>query len=413
MNRFCRLLVLALCLSVSTIASASYDFESDGIYYKVISLENMTVGVTSGNEKYNGRIEIPASVTYNGKTFTVTQILKDAFAQTAITEIKLPSTLRIIGTYAFSTTSKLTGIDLPTEQPLKLEGHAFYHSALESIIIPDNVTEMGQGVFNYCQSLVSAEIGTGLTVIPLSAFSQSTNLKTIKIGANVQSIGSKAFSSCKNLSEINLPDGLKSIGESAFWGCKRITAINLPAGLETIPSSVFCNCERLEEVTIPDNVLTVEHQAFYGCTRLKKITFGSKVEEIENSNFSQCPALTEIAIRNPEPPVCPAFENKQYMDIALRVPADAIDDYKKAQPWKDFWDINAIGTLSSPAIASDSDIHIQNGAIIVSEAVADNGIQVYDITGKCVYTGHETVISGLPKGIYILKHSSATIKIQL
>lgn len=67
MNRFCRLAVLALCLTLSAMVSAAdYDFESDDIYYKVMSLDKMTVGVTKGDKSYTGNIVIPETVSYNG-----------------------------------------------------------------------------------------------------------------------------------------------------------------------------------------------------------------------------------------------------------------------------------------------------------------------------------------------------------
>lgn len=66
MHRFCRLAVLALCLTLSAMVSAAdYDFESDGIYYKVMSLDKMTAGVSKG---YTGNIVIPETVSYNWRT---------------------------------------------------------------------------------------------------------------------------------------------------------------------------------------------------------------------------------------------------------------------------------------------------------------------------------------------------------
>ncbi len=63
---------------LSLIKAYAYDFEVDGIYYSVLSLEDMTCKVVAGDEKYVGDIVIPAEVTYNTQQFTVTSIGENA-----------------------------------------------------------------------------------------------------------------------------------------------------------------------------------------------------------------------------------------------------------------------------------------------------------------------------------------------
>lgn len=414
MKRFYKPAILALFLIFTAIASAAdYDFESDGIYYKVMSLDKMTVGVTKGDKNYTGKVVIPSTVSYNDRTFTVTQILGYSFESSTVTEVSLPKTITFIGYKAFSLTSRLKGIELPTEQPLRIVGNVFSGTALESIVIPDNVTELGSYVFSSCKSLVSVEIGEGITEIPEYAFTDNDKLENIKLNSNITSIGRGAFRRCGVLTEISLPEGVKSIGSYAFSGCSRLTDIKLPEGIEKIGMYMFEDCVRLTEITIPNNVLTVEHSAFHGCTKLKKVIFGAKIEKIEISCIEGCTALTEIGIRNPEPPTCKAFTNKQYMDIALKVPGAAIADYKKAEPWKKFWSIEAIGSSSVDAVAAEHNVLVRGGAIYLTDEAAAQGVKVYDTTGRCVYEGHDAVVSGLTSGIYIVKTQDTTVKICL
>ena len=77
------LTVIGLLCSVSV---SAHDFEADGIYYNITSLTPMTVEVTyrgnkynSYSEEYSGAVNIPESVTYNGKTYNVTSIWSSAF----------------------------------------------------------------------------------------------------------------------------------------------------------------------------------------------------------------------------------------------------------------------------------------------------------------------------------------------
>ena len=80
----------------------------DGIYYDFDGT-NMTASVTyRGNyydyysDEYTGKITIPASVNYNGKTYSVTSIGNSAFSHcSGLTSITIPNSVTSIGDYAF------------------------------------------------------------------------------------------------------------------------------------------------------------------------------------------------------------------------------------------------------------------------------------------------------------------------
>ena len=78
-----RTVLAALLLLCSTVATA-HDFEVDGIYYNILSLEEKTVEVTFEGDRplgeYWGNVRIPASVTYKGRTYSVTTIGDNAFS---------------------------------------------------------------------------------------------------------------------------------------------------------------------------------------------------------------------------------------------------------------------------------------------------------------------------------------------
>lgn len=121
-NMWNRIVSLLICLMINIISNA-YDFEVDGIYYNVLSMEEGTVEVThSGNnatsfttyregqygynwttsftyyaDSYVGNVIIPSSVTYQGRTFSVTKIGRAAlFHQEKIEYISIPSSIQEI-----------------------------------------------------------------------------------------------------------------------------------------------------------------------------------------------------------------------------------------------------------------------------------------------------------------------------
>ena len=89
--------VVLLC---STAVNA-YDFEVDGIYYNILSLEDLTVEVTSGGNKYSGEVIIPSTITYKTKVLTVTEIGLEAFKKcTNLISITLPAGVTSIRDYS-------------------------------------------------------------------------------------------------------------------------------------------------------------------------------------------------------------------------------------------------------------------------------------------------------------------------
>ena len=65
-----KFLLSLLLLFIATAASA-YDFKVDGIYYNINGNE---ATVTFYGTPYTGDMTIPATITYNGKTYSVVAI---------------------------------------------------------------------------------------------------------------------------------------------------------------------------------------------------------------------------------------------------------------------------------------------------------------------------------------------------
>ena len=216
-------MAVTLLLLCRMVASA-HDFEVDGIYYNIISSSDFTVGVTYEDDlfeyEYRGEVVIPATVTYNSKTYSVTSIGNYAFnGCDGLTSITIPNSVTSIGNYAFSICSGLTSID-----------------------IPGSVTSIGVGAFSYCTGLTSITIPNSVTSIGNSAFDGCDGLTSIDIPGSVTSIGNSAFSYCTGLTSITIGNGVTSIGNSAFNGCDGLSEIySMAETPATIDISTFSN----------------------------------------------------------------------------------------------------------------------------------------------------------------------------
>lgn len=201
----------------------------------------------------------------------------------------------------------------------------FYGTALENIIIPDNVEIILENAFRDCHSLVSVDIGDGVITVESSVFRNCTALKDINIGSGVSSIGEWTFSDCDALEYIYIPTNVISLGGAMFYGCDNLTNAIIGNGVvELAPVydwdnyGTFENCIKLKEITlgsaiktigndcfkatvlekviIPDNVVAISTGAFMDCTSLVSVEIGNGVTTISDNVFRNCKSLVDVSV---------------------------------------------------------------------------------------------------------------------
>ena len=144
-------------------------------------------------------------------------------------------------------------------------------SGVTNITIPKSVTNIGSGAFIHC-SLTNLTIPSGVKSIEEFAFQNCQRLTNITIPNNVTSIGKYAFSYCRILSDVTILDGITRIEDGVFADCDILTSINIPNSVTSIGYFAFSNCTSLTSIVIPDSVTSIGDYAFYNCSVLTNIT---------------------------------------------------------------------------------------------------------------------------------------------
>lgn len=259
-------------------------------YYCSSALKEITIGdeVTAIKDKAFEQCTALTSVTIPNN---VTTIGSETFRGcTALAELTLGKGLTVIGDYAFCECSSLKTVTIP-EGVTKIGYEAFHSCDLSSVTIPSSVESIGNLAFAYCKNL---------TVVTLlcknfgTAFKGLSALQEVVLGDEVTDIAKEAFYNCSSLQKINLTEHITSIGDDAFYGCnalKEIGIINTPT-----VKNWFYNCKELESLAFGSGVTEIANSAFSNCTKLKSITFSEGLQTIGISVFADCPEVQELIL---------------------------------------------------------------------------------------------------------------------
>ena len=168
--------------------------------------------------------------------------------------------------------------------------------SVQSVIIEDGVTSIGDSAFSYCSSLTSVRIPDSVTSIGYCAFGDCRSLTSVSIPDSVTSIGYCAFEYCRSLTSVHIPDSVTSIGDYAFYNCSRLTNVRIPDSVTSIGYYAFEDCDRLTSVSIPDSVTSIGDSVFYNCFSLTNVRIPDSVTSIGDYAFYNCLSLTNVRI---------------------------------------------------------------------------------------------------------------------
>ena len=188
----------------------------------------------------------------------------------------IPDTVKIIGNYAFAGSSvgdNTNPIDLTRFN--EIGNYAFYNCMkINQINITNNITRLGEGVFQDCQYLTDVTLTKklvsknlfkncyslkkidlrGITVIPDGLFDGDYNLlydtkfsddivNGLIIDKETTTIGKRAFFNCSSLQQFDIFSSLDKIDEYAFSGCTGLEKMHMLKEVSTINAHAWDDCD--------------------------------------------------------------------------------------------------------------------------------------------------------------------------
>lgn len=199
---------------------------------------------------------------------TLKEIRSDAFSGTALTEFTAPDSLTDIWGYAFKDCTALKSVELNNVR--NLGSGAFMNcTALESVSLSDNMEKLNDHIFDGCASLARIDmpdkpIAVSFTVLGGTAYyNNPSNCENGVLYADGYLIAVNADFAA--LTEYAVKEGTKVIADNAFSGAGysgKVKKMTLPDGLYRIGQGAFANLKMLTEVNIPESVRSIGYGAF-------------------------------------------------------------------------------------------------------------------------------------------------------
>ena len=431
---FLETLTLVACLSIALSANAdanSYpDFEVDGIYYYVWSTSKVYVWYEDPNSWdpcYSGQVyRIPSTVVNpnDGKTYTVAGIGPWVFYNcTNVQRVYLPSSITVIDNYAFDGCSSLSYLSCEATTPPTVSSNTFEASTLSraSLYVPISAVDTYKSApvwqdFSSINSMLPYDFYadgfyflitgantvkltnsygspyTGSISIPSTVSYSGTTYTVTAIGENafyetqitsviipntVKEIQSQAFYKCQNLSDVDLGNGITTIGIAAFANCIKLSTIDFPNSLITIHMAAFSSTD-LTQVIIPNSVQTIGEAAFSNCPSLTDVTIGSSVKEIGGSAFVMNSKLLTVTCLATTPPSIDqsSFDNQMYSYGTLYVPSSALNDYRNADIWRYFYQIEGLAMTVRGDVNGDGSVNISDVTALINYLLSGNAVGV-------------------------------------
>ncbi len=112
------------------------------------------------------------------------------------------------------------------------------------------------------------------------AFRLCRNIESVTLPDGISEIGDYCFANCSKLTSVNLPNGIKRVGYNAFYGCSGLESVDVPYGVTSIGPAAFRYCTNIKSLTLPNTLELIENSAFEDCTSLTSVYVPDSVKQI-------------------------------------------------------------------------------------------------------------------------------------
>lgn len=273
-------------------------------------------------------------------------------------------------------------------KPLTIGEGAFNRSTIKQIWLPDCRTNIGT-----------------------HAFSWNDNLIDVRLGKGTEMIGNYAFYDCNKLKTLDIPSTVKSLGKQLLYGSKAVTTVYMHS--EEPPAISDDNfCYRSVVFYVPNGSVNVYKNTVLASNSIlpydiEGISLNKNTLDMESGE--SIPLVSTIS---------PAEYSAMIVDWVSSNPEVAMVDHcgNVTALSKGYAEITGkIAFTEGYAAKCKVSVDVESG---IDDIVADDEalrpgdrIELYDLSGLCVFKGIYSENMQHPKGLYIMKRAGNTRKV--
>ena len=224
---------------------------------------------------------------------SVKTIGAEAFAGSGLTQVSVSATT--LGERAFSSCASLASASLSGMTSIPAGCFAGCVK-LAAMTIPNSVTEIGANAFDGCSILASVSLGSGVETVGAEAFADCA-LTSLVLPDQLTTLGDGAFRNNPAIARITFGAGIAAVGDNAFAGNATIERLTVPKTVTQIGAGTFADWSKLNTLTIVGNSLaSIGSKAFANAALLAAIyAEPTTVPAIASDSFSGAGASVQGA----------------------------------------------------------------------------------------------------------------------
>ena len=293
-----------------------------GLFTKVFKYDDIdTTDVPQGSDPQSGSsTEYTVCTDFEMEEYGVGQYILTKYIGFDEENIEIPAVINgkpiaAIGEGHFAQNKVLRNVKL-NEGIVAIKENAFAESGVESVVLPNSLSEIGEAAFMKTP-LKQVALPNGLAYIHERAFSWCQSLELLSFPEKVEYLGENCFANCpiyplQKLPEtlrylgggtisrwlepcetLRLPEGLLFLGHAALIDLKCKTLI-LPAGIKRIESGAVIYSDTLEEIRFEPGCTAELIGIIHSCKNLKAVYIPDSITVLDEV-FSQIEETTAVA----------------------------------------------------------------------------------------------------------------------